>query len=134
MTVTLRRTWTFDAAHQLPNHDGKCARPHGHTYTVHLEVEGTPQPIEGQPDEGMVVDFGVLDDLWAEVKPMLDHQDLNLTVPVLRSTSEHLAMYLLDHFTNALELWAFPRNRHDDLRVAAVTVSETAKSACTVRP
>ena len=43
MTQTIGRIYTFDAAHQLPNlkpDSHPCRRMHGHSYTVHVVVEG----------------------------------------------------------------------------------------------
>jgi 6-pyruvoyltetrahydropterin/6-carboxytetrahydropterin synthase len=42
-TATVRKCFTFDAAHQLPNHGGKCRHPHGHTYKVEVALTG-PMP------------------------------------------------------------------------------------------
>lgn len=137
--ITVAKTWTFDAAHQLPNHDGKCRELHGHTYTVGVEVQrhdlingrgGQPlQPIgQGHPDEGMVVDFAVLSHIWKErLEPRLDHRFLNESladeVPV--TTSEHLAQWLLGVWQRALPAY---------LHVTQVWVSETASSRATARP
>ncbi|MBI4240750.1 MAG: 6-carboxytetrahydropterin synthase QueD [Candidatus Rokubacteria bacterium] len=59
---------TFDAAHRIMGHPGKCAYLHGHTY--HLEVTVAS---EGLDRLGMVIDF---DDLRALVKKaVLDRWD-----------------------------------------------------------
>jgi 6-pyruvoyltetrahydropterin/6-carboxytetrahydropterin synthase len=34
------RSFSFDSAHQLPNHDGKCRHLHGHTYRTEVELWG----------------------------------------------------------------------------------------------
>jgi queuosine biosynthesis protein QueD len=66
---------TFDAAHQIPTHHGKCKNLHGHTYRVFAEVTGDVQ--EDDPDRsdyGMVIDFGVIKDLYkAKIHARLDH-------------------------------------------------------------
>ena len=43
MKTTITVSATFAAAHRLPEHEGKCARLHGHTYGLEVTVEGTPQ-------------------------------------------------------------------------------------------
>ena len=74
MTVHTRvtRTFTFEAAHQLPWHPGKCQRLHGHHYRLEVTVEG---PLD---ERGIVVDF---DDLATvldrEVVERFDHRFLN---------------------------------------------------------
>ena len=45
------KEFEFDAAHYLPEYNGKCERLHGHTYKLVVKVEGTPDK------EGMVIDF-----------------------------------------------------------------------------
>lgn len=75
--MKLCRTFTFPAAHHLPYHEGKCKRPHGHTYTLEVCVEGLPQTVKG-PELDMVVDFGWLDGVVKEsVLSLLDHANLN---------------------------------------------------------
>jgi 6-pyruvoyltetrahydropterin/6-carboxytetrahydropterin synthase len=59
----------IDCAHFLPGH-AKCGQLHGHTYKVEIAVEG-------EPKDGMVVDFG---DLKGEVRAVLgryDHRSWN---------------------------------------------------------
>jgi 6-pyruvoyltetrahydropterin/6-carboxytetrahydropterin synthase len=97
--TTVCKSWTFDAAHQLPNHDGKCRFLHGHTYRVEVFATGYVNPKNGRSDEGMVVDFGVLSRVWREdVEPWLDHQFLNDTLAdegVEITTAENIAGWIL---------------------------------------
>jgi 6-pyruvoyltetrahydropterin/6-carboxytetrahydropterin synthase len=66
------RSFTFEAAHQLPWHDGRCRNLHGHGYRLEVTVEG---PVDAN---GVVVDF---DDLKVavqrEVVDRYDHAYLN---------------------------------------------------------
>lgn len=72
MRARVTRSFTFEAAHRLPWHDGPCRRLHGHSYRLEVTVEG---PIG---DQGMVLDF---QDLAAvvrrEIVDRYDHQLLN---------------------------------------------------------
>lgn len=76
MRTTIAVSTTFSAAHRLPEHEGKCCRLHGHTYSLEVAVEGSPQ--ESGPAVGMVMDFA---DLRERVQTLiverLDHQLLN---------------------------------------------------------
>ncbi len=36
----LKKTFPFEAAHQLKYHDGKCARLHGHSFKLTVVVAG----------------------------------------------------------------------------------------------
>ena len=72
MRTRVTRTFSFEAAHQLPWHSGKCRRLHGHTYRLEVSVEGA------LGDDGIVLDF---EDLAAvvrrEVVDRYDHRYLN---------------------------------------------------------
>src|SRR5262245_39715575 len=59
---------TFDAAHRIRGHPGKCAYLHGHTY--HLNVTVTAERLNPM---GMVIDFDDLRDLVR--KAVLDAWD-----------------------------------------------------------
>ena len=64
----LTRRFTFDAAHRIIGHSGKCSYLHGHTY--HLEVTVSATRLNSL---GMVIDF---DDLRTLVrKAVLDRWD-----------------------------------------------------------
>ncbi len=90
--MRVSKEWTFEAAHHLPDHDGLCANPHGHTYTFVLEVEG-PVAKEG-PKKGMVIDFGILNNIVEESILPLDHTDLNETF--FNPTAEVMVEWMVD--------------------------------------
>jgi 6-pyruvoyltetrahydropterin/6-carboxytetrahydropterin synthase len=102
--VTITRAFTFDAAHILPWHTGRCSRMHGHTYR--LEVSLTA-PLN---DNGVVLDF---DDLQTIVHDLvLDHLDHTFLNDVLDNpTAERIALHILeslgacDHEITSVRLW-----------------------------
>ncbi|MFH1788415.1 MAG: 6-carboxytetrahydropterin synthase QueD [Candidatus Altiarchaeota archaeon] len=66
------RTFYFDAAHFLPDYQGKCEKMHGHTYRLDIVVE---DEIGG---DGMVMDFNKLKSVVKnQVLDKLDHENLN---------------------------------------------------------
>lgn len=72
MRTRVTRSFSFEAAHSLPWHPGKCRRMHGHHYRLEVTVEG---PLD---ERGVVVDFDDLAaTLDAEVVARYDHQCLN---------------------------------------------------------
>lgn len=74
--MLIRKSFTFEAAHVLPNHPGKCSRLHGHSYRLDVTLEG-PLQAEG-PAAGMVEDFEVVSRVVkAAVIAELDHRSLN---------------------------------------------------------
>jgi len=101
--------FSFDAAHELPGHPGKCRRLHGHTWKGRLVVRSSVD--EGT---GMGLDFIDLKRIVDETVP--DHAYLNELVPT--PTCEALAEYLVLLFRAALpatdavveiELWESDR-------------------------
>lgn len=43
--TTIGKTFTFEAAHHLEHHRGKCRRPHGHSYKLEVMVTGAVKPV-----------------------------------------------------------------------------------------
>jgi 6-pyruvoyltetrahydropterin/6-carboxytetrahydropterin synthase len=82
---------SFDAAHRLPHvpPDHKCARLHGHTYRIRIEVTG---PVGEQT--GWIMDYAKLRTVWREVKYYLDHRDLN--VHFANPTCEIIAIWIAE--------------------------------------
>ena len=118
MHVELKKEYRFEAAHFLPRvpPGHKCSRMHGHSYKVELSVEG---PVE--PETGWLIDFGVMDDAWAEMHGLLDHRTLNDVPGLENSTCENLAAYI----------WKALRPKIPQL--SAVSVWETADGCCIYR-
>lgn len=70
--MRVSRSFTFDAAHMLDTHDGKCKNLHGHTYRLEVCVKG--DLIKQGPKAGMVIDFADLKSIVnAEIIDRLDH-------------------------------------------------------------
>jgi 6-pyruvoyltetrahydropterin/6-carboxytetrahydropterin synthase len=111
--VTLRLRRSFDAAHQLPFHRGKCHRLHGHHWQVEVTIIGTVQQDGLGPSAGMVLDFADVKDRLDRILP--DHYSLNVPTNSVQfsdlarvdepsvwkhalpnPTAEHLAVRLYD--------------------------------------
>lgn len=118
MNVELVKEYRFEAAHSLPRvpEDHKCRRIHGHSYKVDLEVQG---PVN--ESTGWLIDFGVIDDAWAELHAKFDHHNLNEVPGLENSTCENIAIYV----------WRALRPKIPQL--SAVTIWETFDSRCTYR-
>jgi 6-pyruvoyltetrahydropterin/6-carboxytetrahydropterin synthase len=78
----------IDCAHLLPGH-GKCGQLHGHTYEVEVTVEGDLQ-------DGMVLDFAQLKVQIRSVLDRYDHRNWNdfLDYPTVENICERLASEL----------------------------------------
>ena len=72
MRTRVTRAFTFEAAHQLPWHPGKCQQLHGHHYRLEVSVDG---PLD---ERGIVIDFDALGDIVEHaVIERYDHRYLN---------------------------------------------------------
>jgi 6-pyruvoyltetrahydropterin/6-carboxytetrahydropterin synthase len=114
---------TFSAAHQIREHAGKCARLHGHNYRVAVTVAG-----DHLNHLDMLLDFGELKRICAEVADELDHSCLN-ELPAFAEanpTAEAIARYI--HGRLSVRLAVDPDR---PLRVAEVTVWESDRSSAT---
>lgn len=74
--MQIRKQFKFEAAHQLPHHPGKCARPHGHSYRLDVALRGR---VQGDgPAAGMVDDFEAIEELVQRtIIDVVDHRSLN---------------------------------------------------------
>lgn len=125
--ATIAKEFTFDAAHSLPNSDGPCKRLHGHTYRVRVVARGPIQPISGEPEEGMVVDFARIKAVYKRrIERLCDHQFLNETVPVARTTAELLAAWMLRELRAELPQIVAVQLYETPTSFAEVTVADLA--------
>ncbi|MCS5695866.1 6-carboxytetrahydropterin synthase QueD [Desulfofundulus thermocisternus] len=113
----------FAAAHRLFNYQGKCARLHGHTWTVEVSVEG-----KKLNSCGMLIDFGELKKMTSTVIKELDHSYLNDLHPFNKldnnPTAENLANYIYHQLKTLL-----PSN----LTLAEVRVWESPDACASYR-
>jgi 6-pyruvoyltetrahydropterin/6-carboxytetrahydropterin synthase len=84
---SITRVYHFSAGHRLYRKDvsedenlrifGKCTNPKGHGHDYYLEV-GVRGDID--PDTGMIINIGELDEIAREVIDELDHKRLDIEV------------------------------------------------------
>ena len=88
-TTTITKQFKFEAAHSLPNHDGKCKNLHGHSYLLEVTVSGEKHTSGSK--EGMIIDFGDMSKIVEDnIISKWDHQFLNDILP-FTTTAENLA-------------------------------------------
>lgn len=122
MVWVLTKKFTFESAHRLPNHQGKCSRLHGHSWIGYVYVLGESLMNSGS-EAGMVVDYGVIkSSLEPLVNEFLDHQFLNETTGLENPTSEEVAR------------WIYEQIRPKLPGLVAVRVDETCTSQCLYTP
>jgi 6-pyruvoyltetrahydropterin/6-carboxytetrahydropterin synthase len=126
--ATVWREVEFHASHQLPYHDGKCARPHGHNFKMRVSVTGPVQDDDpANPESGMVIDLAKLGDLMKTAGELyFDHHNINETTGILCPTSERLAWYVGIYAKHHIEA------RDGAAYVSSVSVQETDRSGAIV--
>lgn len=55
--LTITRKLEFDAGHRIPDHKSQCRNLHGHRYTLEITLTGEVIDVEGNSDNGMIMDF-----------------------------------------------------------------------------
>src|SRR4029077_18070743 len=118
VTLELRKTFQFEAAHLLPrlpeNH--KCRRLHGHSFKVEIAVRG---PLE--PRLGWVMDYADLSAAFQPLWTQLDHFYLNEIPGLANPTSENIALWIRERLHPVLP------------GLAEVVVAETCTARCAYR-
>jgi queuosine biosynthesis protein QueD len=137
MTETVSRIYHFEAAHRLEGHE-KCGKLHGHSYKVEITLEGAVE-------NGMVVDFHLMDKIINPILDEMDHhfimsQETFTAIPVgvmewfheggqaynfpyPQSTAENIAVHIADELN--LTLGAYPSLKAS---LRSVKVWETERS------
>lgn len=118
---TLWKTFRFEAAHRLVDHDGKCARLHGHSWVFRLFVRGASLNESGEK-RNMLIDYADIGAAGRAIVDLLDHQDMNEVLLCSMPTSEYLARYIMVALQVRLP------------GLAAVEVEETCTSGCRFEP
>jgi len=103
MLVT--KEFSFDAAHRIKLPDGQWENVHGHTWQLHVTVEG---PLQGN---GLVIDFCEVDKIVRDkVLSRLHHQDLNDQFP--QPSAECVAVWVWDQLSDLalkeVKVWEEP--------------------------
>ncbi|MCI7480239.1 MAG: 6-carboxytetrahydropterin synthase QueD [[Pasteurella] aerogenes] len=133
------KEFSFDMAHILDGHDGKCQNLHGHTYKLQVEVSGD-LVLEGAK-KGMVVDFtdvkrvvkeAILDPMdhafiydttserECKIAALLNELNSKTFGIPMRTTAEEMARFMF----NCLK---------DKLPISAIRLWETPTSFCEYR-
>lgn len=121
-THEVRKTFNFEAAHQLPHHGGKCARVHGHSYRMTIVIRGNALATGVGPSSGMLQDHS---DITSVVQPIvdkhLDHYFLNDSTGLENPTVELLCRWLWELIAPRLP------------KLHSISIRETCTAAYTYR-
>ncbi|EFM91787.1 6-carboxytetrahydropterin synthase QueD [Actinobacillus pleuropneumoniae] len=129
----IAKEFSFDMAHMLDGHDGKCQNLHGHTYKLQVEVSG--DLVAEGAKRSMVMDYADLKSVVKhEILDPMDHAyiydlnseresqvakllvDLNSKVYGIpsRTTAEEMAKYMFEKLekvglpVSLIRLWETP--------------------------
>lgn len=118
----LEKSFSFEAGHVLPLHDGKCREPHGHSYSLTIHIR-SDKLIQSGPKTNMVIDFT---DINIIVRPMiekfLDHKWLNDSLQCEAPTVEFIAVWIYNYLKPLLP------------NLYAISIYETATSRVFYKP
>lgn len=129
----IAKEFSFDMAHMLDGHDGKCKNLHGHTYTLQVEIRGELHSSGAK--NGMVMDYSDLKKVVkSHILDQMDHafiydstsekeckvaellnslESKTFGIPA-RTTAEQMAKYIFDTLTQVglpvslIRLWETP--------------------------
>ncbi len=115
MNVRLVRKVGFEAAHRLPHvpPGHKCQRLHGHSFRIEIVVQGTVDE-----KTGWFIDYSAIDDAWAPLFELLDHNFLNDVPGLENPTSEVLSHWLWQRLVGPLP------------SLSKIIVHETCNASC----
>ncbi|HSR49777.1 MAG TPA: 6-carboxytetrahydropterin synthase [Acidobacteriota bacterium] len=119
---------TFCYGHRLLEYQGKCARPHGHTALVEIELASSQLNALG-----MVRDFGEVKDILGRyIEDTFDHRMIlrqdDPLVKALRDLGEEVVVLPVNPTAEHLARILFEQARKLDLPVSAVRLWETQDS------
>ena len=89
----LTKSFRFEAAHAIQSTTlGPASEEiHGHSFRAEVAIRGVPDP-----NTGMIVDLGVVEQNIAAVRQMLDHKLLNRIEALGVPTLENLARFIFE--------------------------------------
>jgi 6-pyruvoyltetrahydropterin/6-carboxytetrahydropterin synthase len=122
MEIEISKKFTFEAAHFLPcfPEGHKCRRLHGHSFRLQVYIKGEPQ-------NGILMDYGDLKKIVMPWVEMLDHRLINEVGEEIQSellknpTSENLALWFAQMLTPLLP------------QLSAIRIHETCTTDCFLR-
>lgn len=119
MEIVLTRSFRLESARRLPRLPAThpCARVHGHSFVLELELAG---PID--PELGWLIDYNDIAAAFEPLRQALDHRLLNEVEGLENPTSEHIARWVFDRLSPTLPA------------LSAVTVMETPETRAIYRP
>lgn len=127
MTHELTKIFSFDTAHRLSFHSGKCKNLHGHTYRLEISISGE------RDSNGLIMDFGDLKRIVNDnIIQILDHATVIYEKDslLLDSFPKSLKHVVLPYESTAENMcvWIYEKLEHAGLTCKQVSLWETPTS------
>lgn len=122
-TISVTKTFEFEAAHHLPKYDGACKNLHGHSYKLEVEVTGDENNVTSF-HQRMIIDFKILKQIVEEeIINKYDHANLNDFF--FTPTAENMAIFIFDKLSDKIN--------HCKTFVSRVRLYETSTSYAEIK-
>jgi 6-pyruvoyltetrahydropterin/6-carboxytetrahydropterin synthase len=96
--IFITKEFSFDSAHKLNWHKGKCKDLHGHTYKLYVTIKGNINK------NGIVIDFIDLKNIVnKKVIDILDHKYINSIIK--NPTAENISIWIWKQLEKELNLY-----------------------------
>lgn len=125
----LTSEFSFDSAHFLRGHDGKCKNLHGHRWRVVVSITG--DLIKDGAKKGMIVDFTTFKLYLKEIETLLDHKFLletgsisNTTLQALKNEGFEIFEFPFRTTAENISKWLYT-TISKEFKVVSVSVYET---------
>lgn len=139
--LVISRRFEWDMGHRLPNHKSLCKNPHGHRYKLLIEITGPVNKAKGDPKQGMIIDFGELDEIvtkdilsrldhsflyWEEDKVMGDFAELNQDLKMVKTSYVPSAEEIVKDLAKQINKLLIKEGAK--IKLVSATLYETPKS------
>jgi 6-pyruvoyltetrahydropterin/6-carboxytetrahydropterin synthase len=113
----------FASAHYLRGYDGDCARVHGHTWKVTVDIS-----VEDLDELGISLDFKKVSEVLEDITAKFDHRNLNEIDEFLTEnpTAENIARIIYISMDYLL--------KGKNVKIDSVTVAESEKYRIKYKP
>lgn len=130
--------FSFDSAHRLQGHNGRCKNLHGHRWRIEITLQSKLLITNDKSSEDMIMDFTDIKKINKYIEELFDHKTIltsgdylidylkkdEVVILPFRTTAENLAKHFYKMYNKLLE-------GHDGISVYIIKVYETPNNCIT---